>query len=78
MKAKAKAMIVKVQVPLRTNYEEPLALVYNRDRSYQVFMQITEDLKIAMDGHYKKFFYAHYDKENNHTVLDKAAPWQQW
>ena len=73
-----RGLIVKVQIPLATNEAEPLAYVYNRDRDYKMFMQITPDLIEAMRGTPKKFFHAHYDLENNDTVLGKEAPWQSW
>lgn len=75
---KFEAMIVKVQIPLATNSKEALALVYNKDRSYEVFMEITDELLKSMGREYKKFFYAHYDRKNNLTVLDREALWQEW
>ena len=38
-------MIVKVQIPLETTTEDPPpAMVYNEDRSFEVFMEITDEL----------------------------------
>jgi len=71
-------MIVKVQLPIISTVKKPLAIVYNKDRSYNVLMEITEDLLLSMNGKLKEFFFAEYDKENNNTVLDRVAPWQDW
>lgn len=71
-------MIVKVQMPLATNEEEPLALVYNKDRSYRVFMRITPELEKAMGDRAKVYFKAHYDRENHNTVLGEEMELQRW
>lgn len=73
-----KPMIVKVQLPLSTNEPEPLALVYNENRKYDVFMRITPDLIKVMEGRPKAFFHATYDKVANNTILGKEAPHQPW
>ena len=78
-----KGSIVKVQIPIMTNdvrfgtfHLE--ALVYNKSREYEVYMDVTKELHKEMNGSPKKFFYAHYDEENNNTVLEGEAPWQEW
>lgn len=71
-------MIVKVQIPVVTNDPNAMALVYNEDRSFDVFMPITKDLKKAMGDNKKQYFHAEYDKKNNNTILKGKAPWQSW
>ena len=73
-----KGSIVKVQLPLMSNDPQPLALVYNRSRSYDVDMIVSKALIKAMKGQPKKFWYAHYDPETNNTVLEREAPVQNW
>ena len=67
--------IVKVQVPMDTNME-PLALVYNKDRSLEWMLPIEDDLRKAMDGGYKQYWFAHL--EDKVIILDRVAPWQDW
>ncbi len=73
-----KPTIVKVQVPLATNADEPLALVYDENRTFDVYMRITDGLLEVMKGRPKAFFYATYDKKNNNTIIGKEAKWQNW
>ena len=70
--------IVKVQIPIICSPGNYYALVYNKSRSYEVYMEITKEVLKVMKKEYKKFFYASYDKKNNNTVLINEAPWQEW
>lgn len=72
------SLIVKVQVPIATNEPTAMAMVYNKSRDFQVFMEITPELMKAMDGRFKAFFKAHYDQQNNNTILEAEAPQQNW
>jgi hypothetical protein len=68
-------LIVKVQTPIETNAQEPLALVYNEDRSYEELVPITPELREMMRGKPKLFFHARVDEALH---LDSEAPWQSW
>lgn len=70
-------MIVKVQTPLVTTEPEPRALVYNEDRSYEGWIQLTVDLLELMGPEPKKFFYASVDEDGILTIAGNA-PWQTW
>ncbi len=73
-------IIVKVQLPLNNSddgYEHP-ALIYNEDRSYQVFMAVDESLLKSMAGDDKKYFYATADHDNHDTILHEEATGQHW
>lgn len=71
-------MIVKVQIPLAGSDPQAMseAFVYNRDRSIEAMLPITEELLVVMDGEYKAFFEAHMEGTN--LLLDGPAPWQEW
>lgn len=71
-------MIVKVQIPLSSSESEPMALVYDQSRKYEIFMPVTEELKKEMSGSPKRYFYAYYDKNEKNTVLVRPAPSQSW
>ena len=71
-------MIVKVQLPLSSNEVEPMALVYDENRQFEVFLPVTDGLKQEMSGLPKKYFYAYFDDESKNTVLVKPALSQSW
>ena len=51
--------LVKVQIPLATDDDSlPQALVHSEDRSLYGFAPIKEDLRKAMDGRVKGYFFA--------------------
>jgi len=68
--------IFKVQTVIESNMENPPAMVYNRDRSKEFFLPVTEDLRKLMNGKPKKFFSCHIEEKN--LVIDFEAPWQSW
>jgi hypothetical protein len=68
--------IVKVQRPVATNLGHDLAMVYNRDRSLEVMLPMSGDLKRAMGEEFKQFWYAYHRGTVLH--LDRLAPWQEW
>ena len=49
-------MIVKIQIPLFSNKNNPPALVYNKDRSLYEYIEVTEELKKRMNGNAKAYF----------------------
>lgn len=74
-------MIVKVQLPVVTNEEWPLALVYDKQRKIQEQIPVTPsllDMMCGTDGavRLKAFFEAVL--LNGALVLGKEAPWQMW
>lgn len=71
-------MIVKVQIPLKSLLKFPKAMVYNQDRTFDVFMEITDELLKVMGDEVKMFFHADYDGETHNTILGNVAPWQDW
>lgn len=68
--------IVKVQIPLSTSQNPPLALVYNKQQDIFFEMDITEVVLAIMNKEYKKYFY--YRFENDQIELLDEAPWQDW
>lgn len=69
-------MIIKIQLPLSSNTDEPEALVYDEKHEIDTFMPISKELLKRMGGNIKKFFYAHLEDEE--VIIDKDAPWQEW
>lgn len=70
-----KAEIVKVQVPI--GGEGP-ALVYNKDRTTEVFMETNEEILGLLDGRPKAFFFAYVDEQTEAVMVGPEAPWQDW
>ena len=68
----------KLQVPLNTNYDEPLALVYNKDRSEEYFIPIDDDIKSFMAGSFKKYLLGAYDGSTDHFIIDREIKAQNW
>lgn len=72
-----KPLIVKVQVPLSTNMPgNPVALVYNEDRSIDLTSLIDNELKKKMRSAYKLYFFAEHVGEEL-RLLEEAPP-QEW
>lgn len=69
-------MIVKVQIAL--NRTDAPALVYNEDRSHEIFISVNEALEKAMRGQPKAFFYAYAVHDELIIDLNREAPWQDW
>lgn len=72
-------MIVKVQVPLASNIprDEWRALIYNRDRSFEMEMPITDDIITYLKGRPKAYFHINL-REGNPLFIESEAPWQNW
>lgn len=64
--------IVKVQRPLFTFSKVEEVLIYNADRSVEVFVDMTEDLLERMDDSFKEYFY--YTIEDGILILGKKVP----
>jgi len=60
-----RSIIVKVQLPLYSTMK-PQALVYDKDKKYQILVPITPQLLITVKGEVKSYFYAY-------LVADKKA-----
>lgn len=71
-------MIVKIQTPISSNVppEQRAALVYNKDRSKEFPISISDELIQAMKGRPKAFFNVHFEGAN--MIIDSEAPWQKW
>lgn len=69
-------VIIKLQLPLMSTHDEPLALIYNKDRSVEEMLPVTDDVRKLMKGRYKAFFHA--EIVNDKIVIDKEAKWQSW
>lgn len=68
------ADVVKIQRPLFTN-DDPMALVYNADRSFQAFVAWDSDLKKMFGDDLKQYWVAYLPKDpeaNPIQYLDKA------
>lgn len=76
MSSKLKTFIVKVQLSLDSSDGVQHCLIYNRDRSVQWTGPAVDSLKVAMDGHPKKYYYAHL--EGTLIKLDREAGAQNW
>lgn len=70
--------IVKIQISLLTDNEQPQVLVYdeNRDNFYEG--DATPEILEAMQGELKKYFFARIPKEPGYIRILKEAPEQGW
>jgi hypothetical protein len=71
-------VVVKIQLPLVTNSSEfqSQALVYNKDKSVNGLVNITEDLLISMSGRVKAYFEVNVDA-NGLSVI-REVDGQEW
>lgn len=69
--------IVKVQLPLSSNVDNPPALVYNKERTLMQQFPVTKDLKQLMGGQDKRYFHAALN-EKKELVLGKPTKHQPW
>lgn len=68
-------VIVKIQRPLMTNGSEPMALVYNRSRSFEAHMPMTSDIAALFDdGSLKVYHSASLDGDK--LLIGKRLPWE--
>lgn len=51
-------VIVKIQLPLHTTEDQPLALIYTEDRSLHIYAPVTDELKEAVGDDMRAFFSA--------------------
>ena len=71
-------MIVKIQRPLASTEPEPKALVYNRSRSFQAFMPMTDDINtLFSDGSHKVFHQVKLVKTELH-IGKRIYPEVEW
>lgn len=68
-------MIVKVQLPLNDD-GEPLALIYDRGRTFEGLVPLNEGVLRVMNGRPKAFFKAKI--VGKQIELLEEAPWQTW
>jgi len=70
--------IVKLQVPLYSNCENPECLVYNEDRSFETFVPLDENIKRAMKGRPKAFFRSGITKNTFYLGTESEVPDPGW
>lgn len=56
-------MIVKIQRPLMTNGEEPMALLYDRDRTFQVQVPLSHVEQLFKGNEVKAYCRAELDED---------------
>jgi len=71
-------MIVKVQMPVITNEVPPKCLIYDKNRTFEELVIISDELIDAMGERKKAFFYAEIDEEDGTISLQAEAEWQNW
>lgn len=71
-------MIVKIQLPLVTNEPEPVALVYNKDRSFTTQIPIGEEAKKVFGDDPKQFWKVNLDHETKEVDLIKRVRDRKW
>lgn len=71
--------ILKVQIPIVTSGQS-LALIYNKQRTFETFHKIDQDLKKSMGKQYKKYFHATIEKAKDifEIKLKVEAQGQDW
>ena len=71
--------IFKIQVPVRTNANPPLALIYNFNRTKMIQIPVTDELMKFMKDDYKKFVFGTSNNKGEIDLdLSTTAPWQNW
>lgn len=70
----AKKQIFKLQMPLAG---APMVLIYNKDRSAQGMIPLTDELKELMGDSIKDFFYCIHREDGPIEIFEKAE-WQEW
>lgn len=71
-----KKYIVKVQLSLSTSEPQQMCLVYNKDRTRLGQFPASKELKKAMHGRQKAFFWG-ADKGSEIELFEEAK-WQGW
>jgi hypothetical protein len=67
--------IFKIQLPISSNEAEPMALIYNKDRSEEMLLEASK-VAPAVAGELKSFWYGLI--EGKTLVILTKAPWQDW
>jgi hypothetical protein len=72
-------MIVKIQLPLYYNHDNPTALIYNEDKSIYLHVPV-EEVELIMEGRPKVYFYADVSKSRHpgNLIINGEAPSQLW
>ena len=65
-------------MPVESTIPDAPALVYNRDRTVERFIQVDQGLVDFMRGESKKFAFGHVDLLTRKLILVEEAPWQGW
>jgi len=72
-----KKNIVKVQVPLASNEDNPPALIYSHDDSIMTSVPVDDELLAKMEGEDKKYFYFRRHEDGQIELLNEAGN-QDW
>jgi hypothetical protein len=69
-------VIVKVQISVAGNTEEPWLLIYDESRDVMVHQPAPINILSLMGDRPKAFFHA--SVRDNEVSLFREAPWQEW
>jgi hypothetical protein len=69
-------MIVKVQLPLASSEETPLALIYDETKKFVTQVPVTDPLRAVMKGRAKAYFRAEIEKGS--LVIESEVPPPPW
>lgn len=69
-------MIVKVQRPLSASEESPPALIYDKERTIEIFVDFTPELREVLKG--KSKVYCEAEMSQGEIVLTKVINDQPW
>lgn len=70
-------VLVKVQQSIATGHDKQQVLVYNQDRSIFAQFDMTPDLKRALKGDLKSYWFATL-RPNGELTLDRRTGWRTW
>lgn len=74
-----KEQIFKLQRPIVTNEPQPMALLYNEDKSIYAQIEMTPEIeKLFVDGELKIYFLGTYDSKTRMINIREDAGVQVW
>lgn len=71
-------MVLKIQVPLASNQENPPCLVYDQTRKFRTFVPLTSEIKRLLKGDPKGYFEAKIQPGTGEFEIIKRVSPQQW
>lgn len=69
--------IFKIQIPIQSSMENAPALVYNEDRSTEIMIAVTDEIRKVCGENKKAYVNATIVNDNSILIVNKA-PWQDW